>query len=221
MIKLACRTCISFALVLFSLLVGISCQPVETKPAEQLSIAAKPAYENIAESLKELITTEIEKAGINGLSIALVDDQKVVWAEGFGFSDKNAGKRASIGTVYRVGSISKLFTDIGIMQLVEQGKIDLDAPITDYFPEFELDDPFPDDDPVSLRRLMSHTSGIPRECRVGHYFDGNEPTIEETVMSLIGMRHVYPVGTRTKYSNSGITIVGYDDTWGGEDEGYE
>lgn len=191
----------SVAIILFFV---VSCQP-ENEGRQ----VVRTEYVETVEYLKELITAEIEKAGINGLSISLVDEEGIVWAEGFGFSDKANDVASTADTVYRVGSISKLFTDVGIMQLVEDGKIDLDAPITDYYLEFSLEDPFPDDEPVSLRRLMSHTSGIPRECRVGHYFDDSEPSIKETVLSLNGMRHVYPVGTRTKYSNVGITIVGH------------
>ena len=62
------------------------------------------------------------------LSIALVDNQQIVWAAGFGYRDPHAKTPATAATVYRVGSVSKLFTDLAIMRLVEQGKLNLDAP---------------------------------------------------------------------------------------------
>ena len=63
------------------------------------------------------------------LSIALVDDQRIVWSRGFGFADPKRRVEATADTVYRVGSVSKLFTDLALMQLVEQGQLDLDAPV--------------------------------------------------------------------------------------------
>ena len=69
------------------------------------------------------------RAGIPGISIAVVDQQTVIWSKGFGHCDLAKTKPATAETVYRVGSVSKLFTDIAVMQLVEQGKLDLDAPV--------------------------------------------------------------------------------------------
>ena len=88
-----------------------------------------------ADAVKHLEAT-IERgrvdAGIPGLSIAVVDGQTVVWAKGFGHADLARTRLAGPETVYRVGSVSKLFTDVAVMQLVEEGKLDLDAPVTKY-----------------------------------------------------------------------------------------
>ena len=91
------------------------------------------------------------------LSIALVDDQRIVWARGFGFADAAGTVPASADTVYRVGSVSKLFTDLAVMQLVEQGRLDLDAPVSRLLPEFTPVNPFKV--PITLRHLMSHRAG--------------------------------------------------------------
>ena len=74
---------------------------------------------NLTSSLSQIITRELAAKEIPAFSIALVDDQQIIWAEGFG--------TATADTVYRVGSVSKLFTDLAIMQLVERGQLDLDA----------------------------------------------------------------------------------------------
>src|SRR5439155_10273285 len=140
------------------------------------------------------------------LSIALVDDQRIVWARGFGFADPKAKKPATAETVYRVGSVSKLFTDIAIMRLVEQGKLDLDAPVTKYLPDFKPVNPY--DKPITLRQLMTHRSGLVRESPVGHYFDPTEPTLAETVASLNKTELVYKPETKTKYSNAAIATAG-------------
>ena len=136
------------------------------------------------------------------LSIALVDDQKIVWARGFGFADPQAKKPATAETVYRVGSVSKLFTDIAVMQLVEQGELDLDAPVTKYLPDFKPKQPF--DKPITLRMLMSHRAGLVREPPVGNYFDPTSPSLEAMVRSLNDTDNwSTSPETKTKYCNAG------------------
>jgi D-alanyl-D-alanine dipeptidase/CubicO group peptidase (beta-lactamase class C family) len=134
-----------------------------------------------------------------------------VWAAGFGWARPEDSIPATAATIYRVGSVSKLFTDLALMQLVERGEIDLDAPITDYLPEFALAAPEGGSEPTvpTLRQLTSHRAGIVREPPVGHYFDDTAPTLAETVASLNGTPRIYPAGERVKYSNAGIATVGY------------
>src|SRR5690349_7868486 len=86
-------------------------------------LLAQPAspYGPVAEALTAFLEQEVPAKGLPALSIALVDDQRIVWTKGFGYADPKTKKPATADTVYRVGSVSKLFTDIGVMQLVEQG----------------------------------------------------------------------------------------------------
>ena len=164
-------------------------------------------YRPAIEALEKFIRHEMADKELPALSIALVDDQQVAWAEGFGYADPVKKVPATADTVYRVGSVSKLFTDIAVMQLVEQGKLDLDVPITRYLPDFRPRNTFAK--PITLRQLMSHRSGMVREPPVGHYFDPSEPTLAATVASLNETSLVYPPETRTKYSNAAIATVGY------------
>jgi CubicO group peptidase (beta-lactamase class C family)/D-alanyl-D-alanine dipeptidase len=158
------------------------------------------------QSLERWITTEVDAKALPALSIALVDDQRIIWARGFGFADPERKIPASAGTVYRVGSVSKLITDLAVMQLVEQRRLDLDAPVTRYLPEFSPRNPF--ETPITLRMLMSHRSGLVREPPVGHYFDPSPPTLAVVVQSLNTTTLVNKPGTHTKYSNAGIAVVG-------------
>jgi serine beta-lactamase-like protein LACTB len=163
-------------------------------------------YEAAVLALDRLITREIADKRLPALSIALVDDQKVVWARGYGFADAAKKTPATAETVYRVGSVSKLFTDLAVMQLVEQGKLDLDAPVTKYLPDFKPISKY--DKPITLRMLLSHRSGLVREPLVGNYFDPSVSALDRTVRSLNQTELVYEPGTRTKYSNAGIAVVG-------------
>ncbi len=170
-------------------------------------IAPRADYAAVAHALDPFIQRELSEKQLPAVSIALVDDQQIVWAQGFGLADPQAKVNATASTIYRAGSVSKLFTDIGIMQLVERGELRLDAPITEYLPDFHPTNPF--GKPITLRELMSHRSGLVREPPVGHYFDPSEPSVEATVNSLNATTLVYAPGTHTKYSNAGITVAGY------------
>jgi len=170
-------------------------------------VAPRPDYAAVARALQPFIQHELAEKQLPAISIALVDDQQIVWAQGFGYADPDGRVPATSSTIYRVGSVSKLFTDVGIMQLVEHGELQLDAPITDYLPDFRPRNPF--GKPITLRELMSHRSGLVREPGVGHYFDPTEPTLAATVKSLNDTSLVYEPGTHSKYSNAGIAVVGY------------
>ena len=177
------------------------------EPTGQAFVAPRKDYAATVEMIERLITHEMADKDLPALSIALVDDQQIVWAKGFGFTDPKSKKPATAETVYRVGSVSKLFTDIAVMQLVEQGKLDLDAPVTRYLPNFRPRNSFGKS--VTLRQLMSHRSGLVREPPVGHYFDPNEPSLASTIASLNQTALVYAPETRAKYSNAAIAAVGY------------
>ncbi len=173
----------------------------------QSAIDAPPRYEPVARALAGFVQHERAQKGIPGISVALVEGGRIVYARGFGWADSAAGRPATAATVYRVGSVSKLFTDIGIMRLVEQGKLDLDRPIQAYLPAFHPKNPF--GGAITIRELTSHRAGLTREPPVGNYFDDTSPTLAATVASLNGTSLVYKPGTRTKYSNAGIAVLGY------------
>src|SRR5712692_5111668 len=111
-----------------------SCSTAPSKPAAPLP----GDYRYVQNYLNWYIPKQLEKYGVPGLSIALVDDQKLVWAQGFGFADREQQILATAETVYQVGSISKVITATAVMQLVAQGKINLDYPIQRYVPDFSI-----------------------------------------------------------------------------------
>ncbi len=170
-------------------------------------IGPLPRYTPLTEVLTAFIEHEIRDKGIPALSIALVDSNRVVWSRGFGVENAASGKPATAHTVYRVGSVSKMFTDIGVMQLVERGQLSLDAPVEQYLPSFTPRNTF--GTPVTLRQLMSHHSGLVREPPIGHYFDDTSPSLAATVASLNQTSLVYAPATTQKYSNAAIATVGY------------
>src|SRR5258705_12323654 len=105
--------------------------------------AAQPQrYAAAIERIDKLAAHELESKRLPAIAIALVDDQNIVWSKGFGYADPAKKTPATADTVFRVGSVSKLFTDIAVMKLAEAGKLDLDAPVTKYLPDFQPKNPF-------------------------------------------------------------------------------
>ncbi len=174
--------------------------------AAQDRIDPPPRYAAAVRALEAFIAREVKDKQIPALSVALVDDQQTIWAAGFGVRDLETKGPATAATVYRVGSVSELFTDLAAMRLVEQGVLNLDAPVTDYLPDFRPHNPF--GTPITLRHLMAHRSGLVREPPVGHYFDAAGPSLAATVASLNRTSLVAQPGTKTKYSNAAVAAVG-------------
>ena len=173
----------------------------------QQTVPPADGYAEVARALERLIEHEVADKALPAVSIALVEDERIVWARGFGYAHPDDSVRATAETVLRVGSVSKLFTDIGIMQLVERGEVDLDVPVSTYLPDFRPANPY--GEPITLRQLMSHRSGLLREPPIGSYFDPTEPSLAAAVASISGRPLIYPPEERTKYSNAGIATVGY------------
>jgi len=95
-----------------------------------------------------------------GLAIALVVDQEVVWQRAYG--DAEDGVPATVDTVWRVGSLTKLFTAIEVMRLVDDGLVDLDEPLDTFLPGFSVRTREEEPPPITLRSMLSHRSGLPR-----------------------------------------------------------
>ncbi|MEQ2006246.1 MAG: serine hydrolase domain-containing protein [Limisphaerales bacterium] len=168
-----------------------------------------PEFVNAIAQLKQAAAAEVERGILPGFSIALVDDQRIVFSAGFGLADVKRKAPARADTIYRVGSISKLFNAVAVMQQVEAGRLDLDAPVQKFAGDFRIQSRFPDTGPVTLRQLLCHRSGLIRESPVGGYFDDQQPTVIATVRSVADCALVNRPNTHTRYSNIGATIAGY------------
>jgi serine beta-lactamase-like protein LACTB len=190
---------------LAGLILAVFFLPTQPSHAAEKIGPTKP-YEAAAQALDGFIAREVADKELPALSVALVDDQTIVWAKGFGFADPDKKTPATAETVYRVGSVSKLFTDIAIMQLVERGSLDLDEPVRKYLKDFKPNNKF--DKEITLRQLMTHRSGLCRESPVGNYFDDGVPSLAKTVESLNQTELIYAPESKTKYSNAAIATVG-------------
>ena len=100
-----------------------------------------------------------------GVSIVVVEGDQVIFSRGYGFADRESATPMTEDTPIAVGSTTKGMTALAMMQLVEQGLVDLDTPITAYLPDFRMDDERAAD--ITVRQLLSHTSGMPGGNRIG------------------------------------------------------
>lgn len=168
-----------------------------------------PEFVTAIEELKRTAAAETQRGILPGFTIALVDDQRLVWSGGFGLADVKKKLPARPDTIYRVGSISKLFNAVAVMQQIEAGRLDLDASVQKFAPDFRIESRFASADPITLRQLLCHRSGLIRESPVGGYFDDQQPTVLATVRSVADCALVNPPNTQTRYSNIGATVAGY------------
>ncbi len=164
-------------------------------------------YSHTQKYLSWLVDREMAENEITGLSIALVDDQKVVWQQGFGYADLENKALATPETVYRAGSIAKIFTVAAAMQLAEQGKLDIDQPLTAALPEFSIKTRYPNAAPVTPRNIMCHHSGLPSNFLQGLFV--REPDRFESVVHKIRDEYqAFPPNYVFSYSNLGMALLG-------------
>ena len=176
--------------------------PAAPQPA---AIGPASGYGELAARLSDFVHAEMEAKRIPALALVLTDGDRIVWARGFG--EARPGVPTDADTLFRVGSVSKLFTNIAVVARHEAGTLDLDGEVSDLLPGFAPAG-VPEAGGITLRRLMAHRAGLVREPPVGHYFDDTDPSLAATVESLNGVPLVFPPGARQKYSNAGIAVVG-------------
>ena len=121
------------------------------------------------------LDSQIAYRELPGVVVGVVSDQDLVWAKSFGMADLEANRPMELDTRFRMASHSKLFSATAIMQLREQGRVRLDDPVSDYLPWFEVKTATPDDPPITIEQLLTHSSGLPREAG-SHWSDWDFPT---------------------------------------------
>ena len=144
------------------------------------------------------------------ISAAIVKKQNQLWSGAFGYSNVEEGREAETNTIYSICSISKLFTAVAVMKLYDEGKLRLDDNIEDVLPWYDLEQQYQDSGPITIRSLLTHSSGLPRENIFDHWNGPDYPTttIEEIKESLSQQETLYPASTYYQYSNLALTLLG-------------
>ena len=156
--------------------------------------------------LDGIVPQQLERENIAGATISIVKDGKLLFARGYGYSDV-ANKKPVVAeeTLFRPGSISKLFTWTSVMQLQEQGKLDLDRDINDYL-DFKIPDAF--GQPITLKNILTHTAGFEEQVKDLFATGDVSPDLGQYVKTHIPTR-IYPPGTVPAYSNYATALAGY------------
>ncbi|HJS23207.1 MAG TPA: serine hydrolase [Pyrinomonadaceae bacterium] len=156
--------------------------------------------------LDGLVPLQIKDDDIAGVTISVVKDGKLLFAKGYGYADVEKKKPVSAQeTLFRPGSISKLFTWTAVMQLFEQGKLDLDRDVNEYL-DYKIPDAF--GKPITLKHIMTHTPGFEEQIKDLFLTDSSKPNLGQYLKTHIPAR-IYPPGTVPAYSNYATAVAGY------------
>ena len=165
-------------------------------------------YDAVLATLDREIPAAMEQAQTVGLTIALVDGERTVLARGYGMADAAAGRPVTADTLFHIGSSSKTLTAAAVMQLVEQGRVDLDAPLKRYVPEFSMLPRFRDS-VITVRSVLDLHSGIPGDILNGAITTGRPYLGWQTWLfkQLAQQTAERPVNTAWAYSNTGYSML--------------
>ena len=159
--------------------------------------------------LSAWIEAQMAYSGQPGLAIGIVYDQELLWTRGFGYANVEAQMATTPQTIYRIASITKLFTSTAIMQLRDAGTLQLDDPVTKHLPWFAVQQHSTDAPPITIRHLLTHTSGLPREAAFPYWTEPDAfPTYEQIRATVPHQEAVLPPETRWTYSNLGLALAG-------------
>ena len=185
--------------------------PASAGEESALSVADHPRVSDAVAAWSVWTKAQAELDGVPGMSVAIVHDQEVIHLDAFGMADPENERPATTDTLYSICSISKLFTAIGVMQQRDAGTLDLDTHLTEILPWFAaLEDVHGDDEAITLRRILTHSAGLPRESDSPYWAgpDFDFPTREEIRSRLGEQRTLYPSGRYFQYSNLGLSLAG-------------
>lgn len=187
--------------------VSIIACPMSSEAGRAEVAVAGPAIDTaVWTSIDSAARSEAADKQIPSLAIAVVGRDGIIWSQTYGFEDADKKRPASIDSIYRMGSITEVLTNLLVMQLANQGKLDLDSPIGTYLSSFTPVNPF--GGKITMRMLLAHTSGLVQEPPIGSHFAIDEPSLDATVRSLNGTTLVAAPGTLTKHSNAGLAVAG-------------
>ncbi len=172
----------------------------------------KPAFAQIApanfDAVDDYISTKMKELGIPGAALVIVQGDQIVHLKAFGVADAE-GRLVTPQTPFFTGSTGKSFTALAIMQLVEAGKIKLDAPVQTYLPWFRVAD-VNASEMITVRQLLNQVSGLPRSIGQEQLenTDLSDLAIENNVRALANVELIAPPGERYEYSNANYVTLG-------------
>jgi CubicO group peptidase (beta-lactamase class C family) len=185
-----------------------SCAIAQTAAPAAASAPAAPAMTaaDVEAFLDGLVPAQLNREDVAGAIVVVVKDGKVLFEKGYGFADVEKRKPVSTDTLFRPGSTSKLFTWTAVMQLVEQGKLDLDRDVNEYL-DFKIPPAW--NKPVTLRDCMTHTPGFADTAKDLFAADASGLQPLGKYLATHVPQRIFPPGTTPAYSNYATALAGY------------
>jgi CubicO group peptidase (beta-lactamase class C family) len=183
---------------------------VVAEEKEPARLAADPRVADAIAAWKQWVEYQAAINEVPGMSVGVVHDQELLATDAFGLANPETGAAVRPDTLYSICSISKLFTSVAVLQQRDAGKVHLDDPVVKHLPWLDIQDVHPDDEPITVRGLLTHSSGLPRESDYPYWTaDGYPfPTHDQMVARLREQRTLYPASRYFQYSNLGLTLAG-------------
>ena len=190
--------------------VAVAALVAVTSRANQDRQASTGTGNAVIEAFREKLRADVAADGVGSITAAVLAGDRVSWAEGFGWADRDKKMPAGVETIYRIGSISKTFTAVVLSQLVDRGTIGLDDPVEKYFPEVRgFAAARADAKPITFRQLASHTAGLIREPKLQGAASGPIAEWEAKIIASIPTTAFDALpGERYAYSNIGYGVLG-------------
>jgi CubicO group peptidase (beta-lactamase class C family) len=165
----------------------------------------------IRESKQEIQSILGKEIYLPGMAITLVSRDEILWADGFGYSDKLRKEKVDSNTMFGILSVSKTITVTGLMMAVQEGLVDLDVPIKTYLPSFHVQTRYSEDpmSAITMRHLLSMTSGLTHDAPVGNNADPSGASYEDHIRSICQTWLRFRTGERAEYSNLGIELAAH------------
>lgn len=166
-------------------------------------------YPNTVSHMEKESRKLMRRYHLPALAITLVEDQDIIYEHASGLIDIENDIEATTTSVFKLWSVAKAFTALAIFKEVEEGLIDLDAPITSYLPDFSIQSRFSEDPAITLKDLLAHRAGLPRnEGLLPEERDKDLSFLEKFETGTASSYLAYPVRYRYKYSNLGYDLLG-------------
>jgi len=172
----------------------------------RITPAAKVVYKATIADAEAAANEILKKTGASSIAMALVDGDRLVWTEAFGFADRESRAVPKKETLYAIGSTSKVFATVAVMKLVDRGLISLDEPVVKYLKSFRMLSP--EYRQITVRMLLNHSSGFPgSDYRNGFTTTPFKDYSAQVLETLATLRLKHPPGYLSVYCNDGFTVV--------------
>ncbi len=187
------------------------CLILSFSPSNELVNDPVRDLDSLSRQLDEELPELLKKCLVPGAAIAVISKGEIVFVRPYGFADLASQSKVTLETGFNIGSISKTVAAWGLMKLVEQGKLNLDKPISNYLKRWQIPESEFDETGITLRRLLSHTAGLSLHGYPGFGPTDNLPTLEASLNGVTNgsgeVRLMMEPGSKWQYSGGGYTIA--------------